>query len=64
MERNVEVQNAPPGMFDSEEAVQSAEIEIGNSEEVERGNGFAMIVQKSQPLARFAVSGMRLSRCR
>jgi hypothetical protein len=41
MERNVEMQNAPVGMFDDEEAVQSAEIKVGNDEEVEHSNGFA-----------------------
>ena len=51
MERNIEVQNAPATMFDNEEAVQSAEIKVGNGEEVERGNGFAMVVQKSEPLS-------------
>ena len=50
MERNVEMQNAPAGMFDNEEAVQGTEIQVGNGEEVERGNRFAMIIQKSQPL--------------
>ena len=51
MERNVEVQNAPAGMFNNEEAVQRAEIKVGNGEEVERGNYFTMVVQKSVPLA-------------
>ena len=64
MERCVEVQNAPATMLNNEEAIQSPEIKIGNGEEVERSDGFTMIVQKSQPLARLAFSGVRLSRCR
>jgi hypothetical protein len=55
MEGNVEVQNAPPGMFDNEETVQSAEPKVRNGEEVERGNGFAMIVQKREPLTSLAL---------
>jgi hypothetical protein len=54
MERNVEVQNAPAGMFDNEEAVQCAEIKVRDGEEVERSNHFTMVVQKSVPLAGFA----------
>jgi hypothetical protein len=54
MERCVEVQNAPPTMLNNEEAIQSAEIKIGNGEEVERRDGVTMIVQKGQPLARVA----------
>jgi hypothetical protein len=54
MAGNVEVQNAPAAMFDNEEAVQRSEIKVGNGEEVERGNYFTMIVQKSVPLAAFA----------
>ena len=53
MERNVEVQNAPAGIFDDEEAVQGAEIKVGNGEEVERSNRITMVVQKSVPLAGF-----------
>jgi len=34
MERNIEMQNAPAGMFDNEEAVQGTEIQVGNGEEV------------------------------
>ena len=53
MERNVEVQNAPTGIFDNEEAVQRAEIKVGNGEEIERSNHFTMVVQKRVPLAGF-----------
>jgi len=50
MERNVEVQNVPADKFNDEEAVQRAETKVGSREEVESGNGFAMVVQKSKPL--------------
>jgi len=53
MQGNVEVQNSPAGMFDNEEAIQRPEIKCGNGEEVERGNHFTMVVQKSAPLAGF-----------
>src|ERR1700760_2440304 len=42
-------------MFDNEEEVQGTEIEVRNGEEVERGNHFTMIVQKSVPPAGFAL---------
>jgi len=54
MERNVEVQNAPAGMFDNEEAMHRAEIKVWNGEEVERRNHLTMVVQKSVSLAGFA----------
>ena len=50
MERNVEVQNVPAAMLNDEEAVQRSETKVGNREEVESGNGFAMVVQKSKLL--------------
>jgi hypothetical protein len=37
--------NAAAGIFDKDEVVQGAEIKVGNGEEVEGGNSFAMIVQ-------------------
>ena len=55
MERCVEVQNAPPTMLNNEEAIQSAEIKVRNGEEVERGNSFAVVVQKGEPLSRLAL---------
>jgi hypothetical protein len=55
MEANVEVENAPAGMFDNEEAIQGAEIKVRNGEEVERSNHFTMVAQKSVPLAGFAL---------
>lgn len=54
MERNVEMQNASAIMFNGEEAIQGAEPKVRNGEEVECGNRFAMVVQKSEPLAGFA----------
>jgi hypothetical protein len=48
------MQNAPTGMFDNEEAVQGTEIKVGKGEEVEGGNDFTMVDQKSVPLTGFA----------
>jgi hypothetical protein len=50
MERNVEVQNASAAMFDDEKTVQRSETKVGNREEIESGDNFAMVVQKSEPL--------------
>ena len=50
----VEMQNAPAGMFDNEEAVQGTEIMVGDGKEVEGGNDFTMVDQKSVRLTGFA----------
>lgn len=47
---DVEVQDAPAIMSDHEEAIQHAEAERGNSEEVHRRNHFAMITRECFPL--------------
>jgi hypothetical protein len=47
MECDVKVQNAPATMFNDEEAVQGSETKVGNGEEVERGNGFAVVFRKA-----------------
>ena len=49
MPGEVAVQNSPPVVRDDEEAVKHAEGERGHSEEVHRGDGFAMVAQKPRP---------------
>jgi len=46
---HVEVQNAPPVVRNDEEAVEHAKGQRRHGEEVHRGNGFAMIGEKSCP---------------
>jgi hypothetical protein len=55
MQGYVEVQDAPPVVFHREEAVQGTEREARNCEEVECGDDFSMVVQKSEPLFGFAL---------
>jgi hypothetical protein len=43
------VHNAPPIMRNDEEAIEYAEGERRHGEEIHRGNGFTMIVQKRRP---------------
>jgi hypothetical protein len=46
---DVEMQDLPSVMTDNEEAVEHAECNRWNREEIHRGNRFAMIVQKREP---------------
>lgn len=54
---DIEVQNPPTIMADHEQAVEDAERDGGNREEIHRGDGFAMIPQEGQP----ALGGARIS---
>lgn len=47
---DIEVQNAPPIMSDHEKAIEYAERDCGNGEEVHRGDGLRMVAQKSKPV--------------
>ena len=46
---DVEVQNAPAIVADDEEALEYAEGDCGNGEEIHRGDGFLVVTQKGQP---------------
>ena len=48
MSRYVEVENPAPVVVDDEEAVQQTERQSRHGEEVHRGDGFAVVVQKRQ----------------
>jgi hypothetical protein len=48
--RNVEVKDTPTTVRDDEEAIEHTERQGRNGEEVHGGDGFPMIVQKSQPI--------------
>jgi hypothetical protein len=54
MLRYVEVQNPPPVVRDNEEAVQHPEGQRRHGEEVHRGDGLAMIVEKGFPRLRLS----------
>jgi len=54
---HIAVEDSPPVMRDNEEAEESAERERGHGEEIHRGDGLALIVQKRRPsLCRLWVS--------
>ena len=58
---DVEVQDAPAIMANNEEAVEKTEGDRRNGEEIQGGDGFAMIAEKSQPpQTRFWISGRSL----
>jgi hypothetical protein len=57
--RDIEMQNAPPIVADHEQAVQRAERDGWNREEVHRSNSFSVIAKKSQP----AFGALWISRC-
>ena len=46
---DVKVQNASAVVADDEEAVEYAEGDCGDSEEIHRGDGFLVVTQKGQP---------------
>ena len=55
---DVEVQNAPPIMADDEKAIDHAEGDRWNREEVHRSDGFPVVAQKRKPaLGWFGISG-------
>jgi hypothetical protein len=56
---DIEVQDAPTIVTDDEKAIEHAEGDRRNSEEVHRGNRFPVIAQKGKP----ALGWLRLSRC-
>src|SRR6516162_3343247 len=47
--KSVEVQNASALVTDDEEAVEYAEGECGDGEEIHRGDGFLVVTQKGKP---------------
>jgi hypothetical protein len=49
MSSDIDVHNASPVMADNEKAVEHAERESRDREEIHRGDGFAMIAKKRQP---------------
>jgi len=49
MLRDVNVQDAPTIMIDDEKAIERAEGNSRNSEEVHRGNRFPVIMEKGKP---------------
>ena len=55
---HVAVENSPPIMRNDEEAVQHAESQRRNGEEIHCGDGFTMILEKSCP----ALCWLRISR--
>src|SRR5260370_9288910 len=56
---DIEVQDAPTIVTDDEKAIERAEGDRRNSEEVHRGNRFPVITEKGKP----ALGWLRLSRC-
>src|SRR5258708_8273616 len=56
---DIEVQDAPAIVTDDEKAIEHAESDRRNSEEVHRGNRFPVITEKGKP----ALSRLRMSRC-
>jgi hypothetical protein len=58
MSGDVKVQNSSPAVRNDEETVKHAEGERRHSEEVHRGDGFAMVAQKCRP----AFGRLRISR--
>jgi hypothetical protein len=60
MLRDVEVQNTPPVVTNDEEAVENAERDGGNCEEVHCSDGFPMVPEKSHPpFGRLGILGAR-----
>ena len=49
MARHIEVQDLPPIVANDEKAVEHAERNCGHSEEIHRGDGFAVIPEEGQP---------------
>ena len=47
MECNIEMQNAPTGMFDNEEAVQGTKIEVGNGEKSKTAMTSRWLIRKA-----------------
>src|SRR5258708_13620944 len=56
---DIEVQDAPTIVTDDEKAIEHAEGDRRNSEEVHRGNRFPVITEKGKP----ALRRLRISRC-
>jgi len=56
---DIEVQDAPTIVTDDEEAIERAEGDRRNSEEVHRSNRFPVITEKGKP----ALGRLRISRC-
>ena len=56
---DIEVQDAPTIVTDDEKAIERAEGDRRNSEEVHRGNRFPVITEKGKP----ALGRLRISRC-
>src|SRR6266853_1630638 len=56
---DIEVQDAPTVVTDDEEAIERAEGDRRNGEEVHRGNRFPVITEKGKP----APGWLRISRC-
>jgi len=56
---DIEVQDAPTIVTDDEKAIEHAEGDRRNSEEVHRGNRFPVIAEKGKP----ALGRLRISRC-
>ena len=56
---DIEVQDPPTVVTDDEKAIERAESDRRNSEEVHRGNRFPVIAEKGKP----ALGRLRISRC-
>ena len=58
MARDIEVQDAPTIVADDEKAIENAERDRWDGEEIHRSNGFPMVVQKRKPaLCWFGIPG-------
>jgi hypothetical protein len=55
MRRGIEVQDLAAAVLDDERAVQNAERQSRDGEEIERCEDFAMIVQECEPVLRLGV---------
>ncbi len=52
MRGGIEVQDATATMLDHEEAIEDSEVQSRHCEEIQAGNHFSMVVQKSEPALR------------